>query len=57
MNNKKKYLSIITGFTTLDSTYLNYNFLFGELSKNFEKIFIINSENLLFFPKIARLVI
>jgi len=56
MNNKKKYLSIITSFTGLDSTFLTHNLFFEKLSKNFEKIFIINSENLKFFPKIARLV-
>ena len=54
MNNKKKYLSVMTDFTTLDSTFLTHNFLFEKLSKKFEKIFIINSENLKFFPKIAR---
>ena len=30
---------------------------FEKLSKNFEKIFIINSENLKLFPKIASLVV
>ena len=57
MNNKKKYLSIITSFTQLDTLFLTHNFLFEKLSKNFEKIFIINSENLKLFPKIASLVV
>jgi hypothetical protein len=56
MNNKKKYLSIITGFSHLDSTFLTHNLFFEKLSKNFEKIFIINDENLKFFPQLARLV-
>ena len=56
MNDKKKYLAIITGFSSLDG-YLHIHDLFIEkLSKNFEKIFIINHQNLKFFPRIARSV-
>ena len=55
MNSKKKYLSIMAPFSGLDSLYLYHNFLFEKLSKNFEKVFIINTENLTLFPKINRL--
>ena len=33
MNNKKKYLSILTGFTNLDASILINNFLIEKLSK------------------------
>lgn len=54
MNDKKKYLALITNFSGLDATLTTHNFLVEKLSKNFEKIFIINDENLKFFPKLAK---
>ena len=51
MNNKKKYLSIIISFNALDRFLYNQDYLIKKLSKNFDKIFIINSENLKFFSK------
>ena len=51
MNNKKKYLSIIISFNILDRFLYNQDYLIKKLSKNFDKIFIINSENLKFFSK------
>ena len=51
MNNKKKYLSIIISFNDLDGFLYNQDYLIKKLSKNFDKILIINSENLKFFSK------
>ena len=51
---KEKYLSIITSFSRLDATMLAINILVQKLSKNFKKIYIINDENLKFFPKLSR---
>ena len=51
---KEKYLSIITSFARLDATLLAMNILVEKLSKNFKKIYIINDENLKFFPKLSR---
>jgi len=48
---KKKYLSFLTQFQNLKaSTQINQE-LIENLSKNFEKIYMINSENLEFFNK------
>ena len=47
---KKKYLSYITTFQSLAATLHISEYLFKELSTNFEKIYIINSENLEFPP-------
>ena len=54
MKNKKKYLSIITSFATLEKFLYVHDFLIEKLSNNFEKIFIINDQNIRFFPKIAQ---
>ena len=43
---KKKYLSYLTPFKNLKGTTHVNQELFENLSKNFEKIYIINSENL-----------
>ena len=48
---KKKYLSFITQFRFLKATTHINQELIENLSKNFEKIYIINSENLEFFTK------
>ena len=51
MKEKKKiYLSFMTTFQTLTDTFHVSEDLFKELSTNFEKIYIINSENLEFPP-------
>ena len=48
---KKKYLSFLTEFCSLKAyTHMNQE-LIENLSKHFEKIYIINSENLEFFSK------
>ena len=51
MNFNKKYLSYITSFSSLDANLHTHSMLFEKLSKNFEKIFIINPDNLKFFSK------
>ena len=48
---KKKYLSYLTSFNYLKATTHINRELIENLSKNFEKIYIINSENLEFFNK------
>ena len=48
---KKKYLSYLTQFQNLKATTHVNKELIENLSKNFEKIYIINSENLEFFNK------
>ena len=48
---KKKYLSYLTPFNYLKATTHISRELIENLSKNFEKIYIINSENLEFFNK------
>ena len=54
-NKKKKYLGIITSFTNLKNGLLQiHEQLVNELSKNFEKVYIINEQNLRFFPNLAR---
>ena len=49
--NKNKYLSIIAKFSRLEGSLNHHSFLIDKLSKNFEEIFIINSENLELFSK------
>ena len=48
---KKKYLSFLTGFKGLIAAIHINQELIENLSKNFEKIYIINSDNLEFFSK------
>ncbi len=48
---KKKYLSFLTGFSNLIAVLFINRELIENLSKNFEKIYIINSENLELFNK------
>ncbi len=53
--NKKKYLGIITSFTNLKNGLLQiHEQLVNELSKNFEKVYLINDQNLRFFPNLSR---
>ena len=55
MDKKKKYLGIITSFASLKNGLLQmHEHLVNELSINFEKVFIINSQNLRFFPRLSR---
>ena len=55
MNDKKKYIAIVTSFGLIHSgMFHHHRILFKKLSNNFEKIFVINSQNLRFFPKIAK---
>ena len=55
MKNKKKYVAIVTSFMGLKFGYLHVARLFtNQLSKNFDKIYVINTQNLRFFPKFAR---
>ena len=55
MNDKKKYIAIITSFGLIHSgMFHHHRILFKKLSNNFEKIFVINSQNLRFFPKLAK---
>ena len=55
MENKKKYLAILTSFTSVEGGvfYVNRK-TFEKISNNFDKIFVINSQNLRFFPKFSR---
>ncbi len=46
---KKKYLSIFRSFEGLDDSLVNMDFLIKKISKEFDKIFIINIDNLRFF--------
>lgn len=48
---KKKYLAFLTHFVRLDATLHIQQELIDKLSDNFEKIYIINYENLMFFNK------
>jgi len=51
---KKKYLSIIADFATLEEGHLHtWEFFYERLSKSFDKVYIINSFNIRFFPNLA----
>ena len=55
MNDKKKYIAIITSFGLIHSgMFHHHRILFKKLSNNFEKIFVINSQNLRFFFNFAK---
>ena len=57
MKNKKKYIAIVTSFMGVKSGYFHVaRVLIDQLSKNFDKIYLINTQNLRFFPKFARSV-
>ena len=47
---RKKYLSFMTSFQNFTATFHVHKDLFEELSNNFEKIYIINSQNLELSP-------
>ena len=51
---KKKYLAMITSFESVKGGIFHiHRVTYKKISKNFEKVFIINSQNLRFFPKFA----
>ena len=57
MKNKKKYVAILTSFMGVKGGYFHVAREFiDQLSKNFDKIYLINTQNLRFFPKFARSV-
>jgi len=55
MKNRKKYIAIVTSFMGVKGGYFHVaRVLIDQLSKNFDKIYLINTQNLRFFPKFAR---
>jgi hypothetical protein len=51
---KKKYLAMLTSFQSLEGGIFHIQRLtYQKISENFEKVFIINSQNLRFFPNFA----
>ena len=48
---KKKYLCLITSFIDIQKVINSFEFTLNELSREFDEIHIINSENLKFFSK------
>lgn len=54
-SNKKKYLGIITSFASFKTGHLHiHKNLVDEISKNFEKVYLINDQYLRLFPKLAK---
>ena len=51
MTEKKKYLAIFCPYKNTNSLNTTHNFTLKKIAKNFEKIYYINTENLIFFPK------
>ena len=49
MPKKKKYLATIRSFSGLGSHFHAHDYLWEKLSKSFEKIFVINDDNLKYF--------
>jgi hypothetical protein len=47
-------IAYLTNFSNLDATLNIQKNLLNEFSKNFSKIYFINSQNLRYFPKIAK---
>ena len=53
--NKKKYIGIITSFVNLKKGLLQiHENLIKEISDNFDKVYLINDQNLRLFPKLAK---
>ena len=50
MKNKKKYLAFIRSFSGLEAQMNSQDYVWEALSKNFERIYFINDDNLKFFP-------
>ena len=48
---KKKYLCLLTNFSRLNVTLVSHDYLITKLSNAFEKIYIINCDNLELFSK------
>ena len=54
MKNKKKYLALIRSFSGIKA-HMNVNeYIWKKLSKNFDKVFFINDDNLKFFPNYSQ---
>ena len=54
MEKKKKYIALITSFQSVAGGLFHvHRVTYEKISKNFEKVFIINSQNLRFFPNFA----
>ena len=51
---KKKYLAIATPFAHVHAWFHHHNNLMKAFSINFEKIFMINVQNLRFFPNLSK---
>ena len=47
---KKKYLATIRSFSGLGNHFHAHDYLWEKLSKSFDKIFVINDDNLKYFP-------
>jgi len=54
MSIKKKYLSIFTDFSSMEATLHTHSYFLNKLKNYFDKIYIINHQNLKFFPIFAR---
>jgi len=54
VKNKKKYLALIRSFSGIKA-HMNVNeYIWKKLSKNFDKVFFINDDNLKFFPNYSQ---
>jgi hypothetical protein len=53
-NNKQKYLAVATSFYNVHHWFHHHKILMEAFSKNFDKIFMINVQNLRFFPSLAK---
>ena len=51
MTEKKKYLAVFCPYSNTNTLNTTHNFTLKKIAKNFEKIYYINTENLIFFPK------
>ena len=51
VNTRKKELCLLTSFESLSASYHQKKNLLEQISKEFDKLYIINEDNLLFFSK------
>jgi len=55
VKSKKKYLAMMTSFSSIeDGVFYVLRSTIEKISQNFDKVFIINIQNLRFFPKFSR---
>ena len=54
MHKKKKYLASIRSFSGLGSHFHAHDYLWEKISLSFDKIFVINDDNLKFFPSLTQ---